>query len=236
MVDDLIVDDGVPSRGHRLCIYDSKFTMAGCFVGSHDVYSNMAAMQFTGGFDADEGKLAARLSSGPPQIAAPAGAGAKTTAHSLGACMGCGLAIRGGTVIGAAGGKWHGDCFNCATCSKPLSSEPSKKQEGLKIYCGECWAAEFAAKCTECGLPIAGAKTKTSKGEFHPECWSKVKAGGGAGTGAKPGSKSGSSTSSKTVTKKVVSKKKVAAFGGLGSMAGAASANQSMAGMYGGLK
>jgi hypothetical protein len=72
LVDDLIVDDGVASRGHRLCIYDQAFTLAGCFVGSHDVYNNMAALQFAGGFVPSEGKLSMRLTAGPPIITAPA--------------------------------------------------------------------------------------------------------------------------------------------------------------------
>lgn len=34
----LIVDDGVPSRGHRTNIFKKEFTKMGCFTGPHSVY------------------------------------------------------------------------------------------------------------------------------------------------------------------------------------------------------
>ena len=35
MVEDLLVDDGVPSRGHRLCVLDPAYTTLGACVGEH---------------------------------------------------------------------------------------------------------------------------------------------------------------------------------------------------------
>ena len=38
LIDDLIVDDGVPTRGHRLCIYEGRYGVAGVAVGLHTVF------------------------------------------------------------------------------------------------------------------------------------------------------------------------------------------------------
>ena len=143
LIEDLIVDDGVASRGHRLCIYDEAYACAGVSVGSHSVYANMAAIEFASGFDEDAAAVAARQAAGPTKIKPVAGAaGPKGKAfHKIGGCVGCGKEIRGGTVIEIPGaGKWHGDCFCCSTCSTPLAGVPTKKMENGRVYCGGCWA------------------------------------------------------------------------------------------------
>ena len=38
MVEDLLVDDGVPSRGHRLCVLDPAYTTLGACVGEHSTF------------------------------------------------------------------------------------------------------------------------------------------------------------------------------------------------------
>ena len=40
------VDDGVPSRGHRLAVFDDGYNMAGVAVGAHAVFGNMVAIEF----------------------------------------------------------------------------------------------------------------------------------------------------------------------------------------------
>ncbi|MCX7023101.1 MAG: CAP domain-containing protein [Spirochaetes bacterium] len=46
----LIVDDGVPSRGHRANIFNAQFLVVGVGVGQHKVYGAMSVMDFAGGY------------------------------------------------------------------------------------------------------------------------------------------------------------------------------------------
>ena len=45
----LLVDDGVPSRGHRKIILDPGYSAVGISAGTHLVYSNMCTLDFGGG-------------------------------------------------------------------------------------------------------------------------------------------------------------------------------------------
>lgn len=190
MIDDLIVDDGVATRGHRLCIYDSAYTCAGIGVGRHAVYSNMACIEFAGGYEPDVAAISKRQAAGPPKIENQGGPTSKAF-HKIGACIGCGEEIRGGSVVEIPGlGKFHADCFCCGSCKKPLSGDKTKKQEKKQVYCGACWTKEFAEACAHCSKPIDGAKTKAGGKVYHPACWKTVKAAGGTG-GKKPKKKGG---------------------------------------------
>jgi uncharacterized protein YkwD len=44
----LLIDDGVPSRGHRRIILDPKYTSVGVATGSHQAYSSMCTIDFGG--------------------------------------------------------------------------------------------------------------------------------------------------------------------------------------------
>ena len=45
----MIVDDGVPSRGHRHNIFNPSWRVHGCYTGHHGTYNTMTVQEFTGG-------------------------------------------------------------------------------------------------------------------------------------------------------------------------------------------
>lgn len=137
IVEDLIVDDGVASRGHRLAIYDERYSLAGVSIGKHKVYGNMIAIEFARVWVPDEDKINARLQSGPPSLTVDREArkGEKKTAWNIGKCAGCGRDIEGGQVVEAGGKKYHKECFCCTQCGDNLAGVKQKKEEEGRIFC-----------------------------------------------------------------------------------------------------
>lgn len=61
----MIVDEGVPGRGHRHNIFGPGFRVAGIATGAHARYGTMCVMDFAGGFAAPgEPRIAARETGG----------------------------------------------------------------------------------------------------------------------------------------------------------------------------
>lgn len=50
VVAQLIIDDGLPERGHRDNIFNKEFRVFGCFSGPHKEFEMMTCMDFAGGF------------------------------------------------------------------------------------------------------------------------------------------------------------------------------------------
>ena len=46
----LVIDDGVPNRGHRLSIFKPDFRCCGIFSGAHKVNKTMTTIDYAGGF------------------------------------------------------------------------------------------------------------------------------------------------------------------------------------------
>jgi len=59
VVRQLIIDDGVPTRGHRTVVFDPALTIAGAACGPHAVYGSMCVVDFAGGLMSAPGAEAA---------------------------------------------------------------------------------------------------------------------------------------------------------------------------------
>lgn len=167
IVEDLIIDDGVPSRGHRLCIFDEVYRVSSARVGPHATYGCMAVIEFAAEYQTEQDKATQRVAAGPPMIEAAADETSDATAWKLGACCSCKLAIKGGSVMEVDEiGKFHSQCFACVGCSAALVGVPWKgdwMQPGSKlapraegIHCASCYAAQFLPDCPACAKKITG--------------------------------------------------------------------------------
>ena len=99
MVLDLIVDDGVATRGHRKGVLDPRYSLVGVAYGPHATFGRTAAMEFARGWEPQVEQLRQRLATGPVTPSLEAMEKAKRereTAWSLGACALCREGIKGG--------------------------------------------------------------------------------------------------------------------------------------------
>jgi len=171
---DLIIDDGVPSRGHRNGVLNPEYDTVGVAYGHHTTFGMMAAMEFARGWQGHDMFLRARRQSGPVKLSSQTLAKAKAAASTqwaLGSCAICREPIKGGKVIESQqiGGKVHAACFNCKACGKSLVGSNYKMHQG-SFFCAECYFKQHGEKCTACGNAIAGSGMKCSLGSFHIEC------------------------------------------------------------------
>ena len=173
IVDDLVVDDGVRSRGHRLCVYDARWTVAAVAAGAHATYANMVAVEFAATFENDDAGVEARLRNPPPPRVRGAAAARGGTCWDLGLCRGCALPVKGGTVVELPDGrKWHEACFVCSRCGDSVAGKDKrKKDEGGYIFCAPCHVELYAPACVVCGAKIDGDRINMGDGAYrHPGC------------------------------------------------------------------
>ncbi|KAL1529455.1 hypothetical protein AB1Y20_000402 [Prymnesium parvum] len=171
IVEDLVIDDGVASRGHRHCVFDASYAVAAACVGAHPTFGAMAVIEFAASFEAEADAVAARRERGPPQPAFDAGAAGDMTQWSstLGECAGCKQAIKGGAVVEVGLGKFHKLCFTCASCEATLVGIPYVT-EARAPYCKACHVHLFAPLCSGCKTKIAGGGVTVGGVPFHREC------------------------------------------------------------------
>lgn len=171
IVEDLIVDDGVPSRGHRLGIYDQAFRVAGVRLGHHATFGSCCVIEFATHYEDSEDRLVARVTQGPRPVA-KAKAAVKTQWRDLGTCPGCKETIHGGAVMEACGHKWHRDCFVCQGdgCGTPLRGVPYQEHGGMP-FCKDCYYSQFGSTCAGCGEKIHGGVMKAMGKTWHKECF-----------------------------------------------------------------
>ena len=170
---DLIIDDGVASRGHRLCIYDAAYRVAAARFGAHATFGAMAVIEFATAYEANAEAVAARRVGGAPKpIAGAAGDEGERTqwAAKLGDCAGCGQPIKGGAVVEIPKlGNFHKVCFACASCDGPLLGLPYIV-ETRAPYCKACHTQLFAPTCRGCSQKIAGGGVTVGGAPYHKEC------------------------------------------------------------------
>jgi len=170
IVEDLIIDDGVASRGHRLGIYDPAFCVAGVRMGTHKTFGACCVIEFANEYADDEDCLIRRVTAGPPVVAA--GRDPVKTQWNLGQCPGCKETIHGGAVMEALGHKWHRDCFACQAegCGQSLRGVPYQEHGGIP-FCKACYYTQFGSTCNGCGEKIHGGVLKAMGQSWHKECF-----------------------------------------------------------------
>lgn len=169
-----IVDDGVPSRGHRLGVYDVNYHKVGISTGYHKTFGYVCCMTFAHTYVPDPESCFPRLTNGPVIVRGSSkvrGKPVETQWKSLGICAGCGEDIRGGSVVdGPNGRKWHKDCFYCVVCQGALTGQKYFFQDS-KLYCDRCHTDEFAETCKGCGEKIKGRMMKAAGHFWHEQCF-----------------------------------------------------------------
>jgi len=174
---DLIVDDGVASRGHRLGVFNPSYSSVGVAYGPHVAYGRVAAIEFARAWRPNKEAISARVAKGPAKPDEETLRRAQTEAKTdwdLGICPVCKQPIRGGKVVdvAVAGGKMHSHCFTCCACSDLLSGRPYKV-ENFRLYCRSCHAEKFSERCGACNQPLLGPASSTVRcnlGVFHVDC------------------------------------------------------------------
>jgi len=150
MILDLIIDDGVADRGHRICIYTPSYTMAGVKLGPHSVMEMMLGIDFVNGYDVDPVKVKERLERGPKHVDP-----SKIPQFDRPDCIACDKPIIG-PIVESKGGKYHRDCFCCSSCGTVLVGVP-------------CITYQNRLLCVNCAPKNVKIKTKSKVASKPPE-------------------------------------------------------------------
>jgi len=68
-------------------------------------------------------------------------------------------------------GSFHEQCFNCLKCSKNLMQDQIRaRQRDERIYCHQCYAAEFLPPCAACLQPVEEGIQALDK-SWHQSCF-----------------------------------------------------------------
>ncbi|CAD7950540.1 unnamed protein product [Amoebophrya sp. A120] len=167
MIEDLIVDDGVPSRGHRLGIFDPAYFFAGIAITLHKTFGYCCALNFANAaFPVeDTALLQKRIASGPlvlhDNVNSKRGMGKTITTPG------------GSTTVQRGGGpgntnrepkvqtQW-GKLGTCAKCKEPIHGGAVIEQGNLKWH-KECFT------CSECERNLVGVRYFTEKQNLYCE-------------------------------------------------------------------
>jgi len=131
MMLDLIIDDGVPDRGHRKCIFTPSYTVVGVKLGPHVTMEMMLALDFSNAYTSDEEKIKKRTNEGPPPVDP-----AMIPKFDLPTCDGCKKSIVG-PVVEYRGQKLHRGCFSCLKCGTSLVGVPCMSYQDQRS-CQNC--------------------------------------------------------------------------------------------------
>lgn len=165
---DLVVDDGVPSRGHRLGVFDPWWHYVGISVKKHKVFGFCAAIAFSHTYKVDLNlDLKSRISSAAPFPIKPATDLKVETqwGSSLGKCAACGEDLLGGQII------------EMEDKPKPNLSNQNPVTGTKSTSSGSNFMAKAAAKANFKANPKTapggsrGATSSSTKLKFHKSCF-----------------------------------------------------------------
>ena len=150
IVADWVIDDGVGSRSHRACIFDTVYTSVGIASGSHSSMGSIIVMALAAGHISRTTRTASRLAAGPPDITALPGVrtGVPRTRWNLGLCQSCEMPIEGGEVSATTmpDGTTHRHHMHClvmlATGEPPPSGDDDVCAHGMAPLASTFHAAE----------------------------------------------------------------------------------------------
>lgn len=108
-----------------------------------------------------------------PRSSPPKDIPARRPTTSKGNCKGCGEAIKGKSVSSADGrltGRYHKQCFVCATCSEPFQTSTFYVIDDSP-YCERHYHKLNGSVCDTCDKGIEGQYLESErKQKFHPGC------------------------------------------------------------------
>lgn len=119
------------------------------------------------------GRISPLPARNPARAVAPETKPVRRPTTSKGNCKGCGEAIKGKSVSSADGrltGRYHKQCFVCATCSEPFQTSTFYVIDDAP-YCERHYHKLNGSVCTTCDKGIEGQYLESErKQKFHPRC------------------------------------------------------------------